>query len=71
MMTQHEAVPELLNLVVCECSEGSSSLNYSCFNLNQPGTSACAFEAVLDKDDMCLNVLTKDAYTNPDSDSDD
>ena len=71
IMTQLEAMPELLNLVVCECSEGLCSLNYSCFNFNQPGTSACAFEAALDGDDMCLNDLTKGTYTNPDSDTND
>jgi len=54
MMTQQEAVPELLNLVVCECSQGSTSLNCSYFNLNQPRTSACACEAALDGDDMCF-----------------
>ena len=71
MMTQQEAVPELLNLVVCECSEGSCSFNCSCFYLNQPCTSACACEAALDEDDMCLNILTKEAYSSPDSDTDD
>ena len=35
MMTQQEAVPELLNIVVCDC-EGSCILNCTCFNLNQP-----------------------------------
>jgi len=71
MITLQEAVPELLNLVVCERTEGSCSLNCSCFNLNQPCTSACACEAALDGDDMCLNALTKEAYTYPDSDTDD
>ena len=71
MMTQQETVPELLNpVVVCECSQGSCSLNCSYFNLNQPRTSACACEAALDGDDMCLNGLAKEAeYTNPDSDT--
>jgi len=71
MMTQQEAIRELLNLVVCECSEGSCSFNCSCFYLNQPCTSACAREDALDKDDMCLNVLTKEAHSSPDSDTDD
>ena len=71
-MTQQEAVPELLNLVVCEFSEGTCSLNCSYVNLNQPCTSACpcACETALDGDDICLNALTKEAYTNPDSDID-
>ena len=71
MMTQQEAIPELLNLVVCECSEGSCSFNCSCFYLNQPCSGACAREDALDKDDMCLNVLTKEAHSSPDSDTDD
>jgi len=61
MMTQQEAVPELLNVVVCECSQGSCSLNCPCFNLNQPCASACACEAALDGDDTCLNGLAKEA----------
>lgn len=71
MMTQQEEVPKLLNLVVCECSKGFCSINCSCFNLNQPCTSACTCEAGLDGDDMCLSALTREAYTNPDSDTDD
>lgn len=70
MMAQQEAVPELLNLVVCECSEGPCHLNCSCFNMNQPCTSACECEAALDGDKICLNALTKEAYTNPDSNID-
>ena len=71
MMSQTEAIQELLNRVICECSEWSCSFNCSCFYLNQPYASACAREAALDKDDMCLNVLTKEAYSSPDSDTDD
>ena len=72
MMTQQAAAPELLNLVVCECSEDSCSSNCSCFKLSQPCTSACACEAALDgEDDLCLNVSTKEAYDNQDSENDD
>jgi len=71
MMTQQEAIPELLNVVVCECSEGSCSFNCSCFYLNQPCSGACAREDALDEDGMCLNVLTKEAHSSPDSDTDD
>jgi len=71
MMAHQEAIPKLLNLVVCECSEGSCSFNCSCFYLNQPCTSAYARETALDEDDMCLNFLTKEAYSSPDSNTDD
>ena len=71
MMAQQPAVPELLNLVVCDCSEDSCSSNCSCFKHNQPCTSACACEAARQQEDsLCLNPLTIQAYDNSNDEND-
>jgi hypothetical protein len=53
MMTQTAAAPELLNDIVCDCSDDCLS-NCSCFQNNQPCTTACPCDAK----DSCLNALT-------------
>lgn len=63
MMTQAVAAPELLNDIVCYCSDSSCAEHCTCNEYNQPCSTACACEAILhDSDALCQNSLTKEAY---------
>ena len=73
MMTQSPAAPELLNDLVCQCTNNSCNSNCTCLNNNQPCTSACSCEAKLpgdESDHLCTNSLTLSALYEDDSDSD-
>jgi hypothetical protein len=58
LMSQAAAAPELLNNIVCDCSDTCDS-NCSCSQNSQPCTGACPCEA----EDTCLNVHTLEVIT--------
>ena len=63
MMSQSAAPPELMNDLVCKCSNGLCDEACSCFCNEQPCTTASVCKAAMPWDEqseneICLNIFT-------------
>ena len=65
MMTQASAAPELLNDLICSCTEGGCHVNCACLYNEQPCTAQCGCN-VEEELDGCNNLYTW--LASPDAD---